>query len=601
MSNENALPVLAFALNASMQEQYVPEQPKEEPKVEPVEIDASVLLTAAPSKFAPLFDLLYSLIIDYDESGDGKVGAKDTLSHIRSIAQPVLKQYKNELPGLKDAVAATLMGKEKTSRLYELGVEIKDAFASFHQESYGMTSVDLDILKGIALYLRTDSEAALTRLKKFASITGSPFITQKLTPKHNDQKTTRGKLEKLLRSVVGRSDVTLTADEANIIKQTKPEVYKEYLALRKEFNQSWRDFLVALVRKSGKQAIPYEEVIGAMDAAGLHHLMPRGFTGLVDDLGKLYTADGQPLAGAPSAVTFPEVKMNPHYGRPNGGDWVMQALRMDGSPGPYYYTEHFAKSQAKAKFAKVADLSKKMESIHHKWLNDLRKFDEHNPNCVIAAILECLFVFSARVGGAGNGTGGQSTYGISTLLVQHAKIDPSGNIVLRYKGKAGVPTKHVIPKQSSTPEMKMLYRAVYTLLQNKDPKERIFTVTMPNGRRKNIPGGLINGRFKALGAGNDVTVHKIRTYVGTKVFEELANHRLQNGKKPKDDKQMLEWINDMAADVGKKLNHMKTTSSGLKVTGTTALSNYIDPTVVVWLCREWGRRPPKFLEKFDVV
>lgn len=584
MMTNNATPVLAsFLLPA------------------PLKVNAATLIVAAPSKFAQLFDLLYSLIIDYIETGDGKTGERDTLQHIRTVAPDVYKKYRKQLPGLKDAVHAAIAGSEKTSALYELGVEIKNAFPQFRQEAFGMSHADLEVLNDIGRYLRTDAESALVKLKKFAAITGSPFVTGKFTPKTEGQGSARKKLEKLLGVLVGRKDVTLTADEATVIKDTKPEVYKEYLALRKEFNQAWRDFLVAFIRQSGRHTVPYVEVLKAMDANGLQHLMPRGFTGQIDDRGRLYTKDGHDmLNGAPSAVTFPSMRMNPHFGQANGGDWVTQAIRADGSDGPYYYTETFVKQQAKQKFEKVATLSEKMDGIRARWIQELRQFNEMNVNSVMAAILECLYEFSARVGGAKNSTGGSSTYGISTLLVKHARIDASGNIILRYNGKAGVLTKHVIMKQAPTPQGKMLYKAVVQLLQNKLPKEPIFTVTLKNGARKIIPGARINQHFRALGAG-DVGVHKIRTYHGTKLFQEQVDALIAAGKKPKNEAQMLEWINKMATVVGKKLNHMKTTSVGTKVTGTTALAAYIDPSLVVSVCRGWGYRPPKFLERFDVV
>ena len=45
---------------------------------------------------------------------------------------------------------------------------------------------------------------------------------------------------------------------------------------------------------------------------------------------------------------------------------------------------------------------------------------------------------------------------------------------------------------------------------------------------------------------------------------------------------------------------MRRTATGTKVTGMTAINNYIDPVVMVAYFREMGYRPPKFLERFEV-
>jgi translation initiation factor 2 alpha subunit (eIF-2alpha) len=135
------------------------------------------------------------------------------------------------------------------------------------------------------------------------------------------------------------------------------------------------------------------------------------------------------------------------------------------------------------------------------------------------------------------------------------------------------------------------------LIDGKQPKDRVFTVD--KGERK-IPvnANVVNSYFKSLGAPEGTTVHKIRTFRGNFLFSQLMEKAME--KPPKDERKAMEVFTKMGEQVGKLLNHVRTMSSGgTKVTGTTALQNYISPEVQIHYWRELGFRLPKFLEKFD--
>jgi DNA topoisomerase IB len=285
--------------------------------------------------------------------------------------------------------------------------------------------------------------------------------------------------------------------------------------------------------------------------------------------------------------------MNPKYGKPGGGDWVFKAVRYDGSDGPYYYTVAFKRAQAKQKFERVALFTDKVDGMRKKWIAQLKKFNVEDPKSVCALILELLYTFSARIGSAKNATEGSPTFGISTLLVKHAKLEPNGAITLRYKGKGGIPTVHKL--SNSDPIMKIMLKALHELIDEKDVKEPIFTVPSSRGYKR-ITGQMVNNYFRALGAG-DVTVHKLRTLRGTQLFQDLAQKLSDQGKKPKNDTQAKAFLTKMATEVGKELNHVRSTSTGMKVTPATAIANYIDPTAVASVFRDWGFRPPAVVEK----
>lgn len=551
------------------------------------------LLTA--SRLTPLIEILYVILIDRAQGSGGKPD-EDTSLELNTLAKEILPVWGKAVPGLRDALLNILRGRDKEETYVQLGQLVKK-LAPMGKSDKEVPTEDLDLLNALGMYFRTDSPNALAKLTKFASLTKSPWIVQRLAPKVGNQQDTKKALETLLVSLVGRTDTALTLEEAVKVKEVKPEAYKAYLALRRQFNQSWRDALVAFIRKSGQDKVPYVKALEYLKLNGIDHLMPIGFTGMIDDLSRLYTSKGVAIDGVPNAITFPSVTMNPNYGRAGGGDWVFMANRVNGDPGPYFYTSDFKKGQSKAKFAKVADLSKKMESMRKKWFAKVKAFDITQPTCVTAVVLEILFEFAARIGSVGNKAGGQSTYGVGTLLVKHAIIDPTGNITLRYKGKDGVATRHKL--LSSDPYTKYVLLALHKLLTGKDPKDRIFTY-VKNGRHIPISPANVNSFFHACGAPEGVTVHKIRTYTGTKIFTELMNEQFEKTKQPKTEKEAMVIFQKMAEAVGKRLNHIRTMAAGgTKVTGTTALSAYIDVAIQILFWRRLGLRLPKYLEKHD--
>lgn len=538
------------------------------------------------SQLVSLLEICYTLIVDYLESGAERRPAKATEEELRQLAKPAVAQWGKQFPSLRDAVNTALAGRNKAEQLALLGQEIKEQFPELRKNER-FTAEELEVLNALGAYLRTDSEPALMRIKKMAGIVSNPFISQFFAPKAGTQDKSSDSLRRVVKKLVGRDDIALSIDESNQAKELHPDLYKAYLALRREYNQVWKDSLVSYVRNSGKPRVPYQEVLSHLKANNLSHLLSEGFTGHIDDRGKLYTPEGHAIDGAPNAVTFPSVEMNKNYGKAGGDNWVMRAVRNDGSPGPHYYTTDFKKAQAREKFQKVAELSGKIESMQRKWFQLVRKFNMQDPKSVGAVVLEVLYEFSARIGTPGN-----STFGIATLQVRHVSIDSAGNIVLRYKGKDEVPFKHVL--MASDPVQKYVVAAIHQLMADKAPKDKLFTF-IANGRMRPVTPAMVNAEFKAFGA-EGVTVHKLRTFRGTALFRELMESIT---KPPKDEKACLDLFNKMAEAVGKKLNHVRRTSTGTKVTGMTAINNYISPELMVAYFREMGFRPPKFLEKFD--
>lgn len=545
------------------------------------------------SRATPFIELCYALAVSKIE-GLSKPD-EETKLEIVSLAKEVLPIWGPSIPDLRDICQSILKGKNTENAYHTLGVILRKLVPEGKGDDQ-VPLVDLELLQALGAYFRSDSEAAKAKIIKFASLTKNPWLVQRLAPKAGNQHDVRSDLEALVQKLVGRKDTVLALDEAPKVKAINPEGYAEYLRLRRSFNQSWRDALVAFIRKSGHEKVDYDKALEYLKLNGIEHMMPTGFKGQIDDLSRLYTTKGVAIEGVPNAVTFPTVTMNPNYGKPDGGDWVFMARRVDGSPGPYFYTSNFKKGQAKAKFSKVAGLSTKIEGMRRKWLAKVRQFNVSRPDDVAAVVLEILYEFAARVGSPGNGAKGQSTYGVSTLLVKHVFSDASGNIVLRYKGKDGVATKHKLIK--SDPVQKLLIQIITDLCSDKAPVERLFTYER-GSKRVPINAAQINQLFKACGAPEGVTVHKIRTVNGTRIFTELMAEMLDK-KMPRNEKEAMAIFTKIAEACGKRLNHIRTTASGdTKVTGATALASYVDPSVQILFWSTVNFRIPKYLEKYS--
>lgn len=556
-----------------------------------------MLITA--SILANLLEVLYVLAIDWQESGEGKAQS-DTAAELKQLAPRALRNWKQALPALEPAIKSAISGQNKVESLVSLGQELKDQFQLF-RKNHDFTAQELDVLNALGAYMRTDSENAMKKLVKLANITQSVWVAQKLRPDVGSQGQSEGALRKLVKKMAGRDDVSLTLEESKVAREAYPEVYKEYLQLSRAFNQVWKDALVNYVRQTKKRLVPYQDVLDFMKANGIQNKLPLGFTGLMDDQGKLYTRDGDSIDGVPNALTSPTVKMNPKYGPES--PWVFMAVKADGSAPTYFYTSDFKKSQAKSKFTKVKDLTARIPQMRAKWFMNVKKFNQENVTSVASVILELLYQYSARVGTTGN-----STYGCGTLLVKHLKKEPNGDYVIRYLGKDSVPTKHVV--RASDPEQRFLVVALDQLVANKGPKDKVFTSTSKTGRPKLVGPVAVNKLFKELAGTSEITVHKLRTYRGTKLFQELADEMIPKlqpkveklaQKNPRlAEKLVLEEFKKIAEQVGKLLNHVRRGAAGAKVTGVTAIANYIDPQCSITFFRNLDTRPPKMLEKFDV-
>lgn len=391
----------------------------------------------------------------------------------------------------------------------------------------------------------------------------------------------------------GIKSCVISKDDAPAVKERYPEGYKEYLKLRREFNAVWKQELFFYCDDRETDKVPMEEFLEYLKEQKIEHTIPSGFTGIIGVNTKWYTEDGNLIEGVPSAVMFPTVKMNPN--RSEDSPWVFMAVKEDGTGGNYFYTRDFKKASRTKKFEKVGELLHKIDDIRESWMEEILNFEPTNPNSVAAVILELLFQFSARIGSEGNGTKeGVKTYGICTLRKKHCRI-VNGNLILSYLGKDGVKTKHVFkPKDENE---RWIVKIVECLADGKNPKDYLFTYRTGNEKDKPVRPNVVNKLFKELGS-DSCTVHKLRTYQATKLALELIDKLKQYRKHFHSQKDAKDALTKIAEEVGKKLNHVRRTKEGTQtITGTTALTNYIDVAAQVEFYKHYDIPFPKNLEK----
>lgn len=497
------------------------------------------------------------------------------------------REAKTSLPSLKDVMKEYVKGNEVD--LTSIGVDLKDVTKRAMRDPKAKAAW-IGTLKDFGLWFRVGSERSLQKLAKAGVELRMPWLNKLFTKEVGSQNAVSKSLTKLIKSVTRRSALTFSDEEALALKAKAPAIYKEYLRLRREYNQVWKDALATFVRSSGKNLVPFTTAARFLQKKNIEHTLPEGFTGLIDANGLWYTEDGKKINGVPSSRIFPRVQMNPN---PEKDNYVFTAIREDGGR-QHFYTAEFRTGQSARKFKVARTLGKSIDKIRRKWSPFIKNFDESDPRCSASLIMEMLYVYSARIGSKGNKTDGKATYGISTLRMSQCRWLSDGGLKIKYPGKKGVMTEHIL-RPTSTPN-KIRLKAFNFLLEDKARDDFVFTHRLKNGERKPVGGRFVNQLFKTFGAG-DATIHKLRTLIATSMMEEALNDLYAKKASYRDPKLFLVDLQKLALKVGKTLNHMRTTKEGTEVTGATALQSYIDPSLIAEAYEHYQIARPTWLDK----
>jgi DNA topoisomerase IB len=530
----------------------------------------------------------------------------ETNKELKTLATSVASGAKRAESMMSVDVVSTLIRIVKGEEVDhdELKARMKELRAGVREEIKTDTKFShttIDFLKCTTAYLINNGEPAIRKLRTLVNETGDKAFIKVLTPEPKSQKDFIKPLEKIVQAVGKRKGTQLTKEEMQKLKAKNRDVFREYKRLRTAYNAVWRDELVAFVNKSGKKAVPYKDIYNYLNSKKIDNPLTPGFDGLMDANGKIYTKAGKAILGSiPTKDSGFVIRMNPDYDPKEDNEFVYNTVRVsDDKVSQHVYTKSYRKGANEVKFAAVQALMKKINMIQKTWLPLLRRHD-FSRACVAATVLQTVWAFGARLGTKGNATqttrGRVSTYGIATLERRHVKID-GNTVTLQYPGKDAVRQIHVINGGASQ-EAKFMASNIIMFCKNKQPNDKVFQYEDDRGRLHAISGGELRGIFRKLGAPAKSTPHKVRHVKGTQLFMDLvAQHKKEMTPGSMTQAQGDKLFKEICTQVGALLGHVRGVGKQQKVTGATAMGNYIDPNVMIQFYKALDLRMPKNLEK----
>jgi Eukaryotic DNA topoisomerase I, catalytic core len=453
----------------------------------------------------------------------------------------------------------------------------------------GMTANLRTFLANIFTYFNSKSVASFKSITNNVRFLNDPKLSALL-----HQSTTTIDVEPVKRYLAfvrrksGRKDAQyFTKDEKDALSERDLNADKQ---LRKDAATANKARVQALVRDSGKMTIPAQDAKKQLaDEGFVHWQIPKGFTGHIDETGKLHTHTGLPLAtGQVGGV----VKMNPNWNAKTDNTYYAKGKGELAKGGGHIYTENYTKNKRGAKKGDdTADLESRLDGMQKEWRKDLTK--GQGDDKLLGAMLEAMYQTSSRIGGDNNKTDGEKTYGLTTWLSKHVKVNAGGSLVITYKGKKGMTQRHVI--QPNDPVRTALIKYMAKLKQGKGPNDELWT----NDDGNVATAGNLRAYVKSMGYMGHV--HALRHVKADRLWKEgIAQKRLKKNPTPKE---VDNYHKALSMAVGKALGHKRTKvdpntgKSFEENVGTTAQQSYISPGLQQDLYTKNGVPIPKWLEK----
>ena len=390
---------------------------------------------------------------------------------------------------------------------------------------------------------------------------------------------------------LGGQGADLTADQRKIARDTKPNMYNDFLTLRRSVMSQSKDFVQNWVRTNSDEngLADYQQLLGELNQYFPIHDFPSGFIGKIDDMSRPYTNKGRLVQNFPRGGV---VIMNPDYNENKDDSYVFRSRAVNAEGDTWHYT---IKNRAKSKrdiFKTVEKLGEKIVKVRKRWLPLLKNIeDEPTDEQQYAMILEIIYHTQARIGSTRGSTKvdgqNQKTYGLSVIQFRHLRFTGNNRLCIKYAGKAAKVQKHILTRGMG----KGVRNIIDTLKELKSrykPTDSVFV------REKGtvISGRDVNAYLRRLGAPKKATIHKFRHLKGVQMMNKIIeNHPFKD--KPATSLQVKRWLQKEAESIGEQLGHF----SGEKVTGNTALQNYVSPKSLTRIYREAQALPHPSLLK----
>lgn len=468
----------------------------------------------------------------------------------------------------------------------EFEAEMRPFLPDFNDD-VDITKAELGLIKDSFLYMRRDSQPALTRLARNVSVLGDPLINRVYLFKQSDQAEppadtrTAKEMAKIVERIFGeKGDPILTLNEMRDLAEENPKLAEKYKELRKVFVANYKTSLLHFIRSSGKPVVDVKIVRKYLEAKGCNNI-PKGFVGGIDEVGKLYTTEGKQLGG----MLIGEVAMNPKYNPRTDDTYVCYLVS---NPSQQLRTIDFVAGNRSKRFAVVKHFIEHVEEYRKKWLNDLKSPDDKT--AILAAMVETIHQTQARIGGDSTNKEGEDRFGLSTILLSHAKM-VNGGFEFEYAGKKGTVQRHVLPPNTVT--NKRVIAIIKKCLANKKRTDLVFTY-----RGKHLDGNTVNRYLRSIGVPNGITAHKFRHLAGTKMAQEIIS---QAPFSPRDkgftQASVEKWLKEALIPVGAMLHHRTGSGDKEKVTAMTAIKSYIAPELLHEFFGKLKLRVPDWIPK----
>jgi DNA topoisomerase IB len=456
-----------------------------------------------------------------------------------------------------------------------------------------LTLAEQAVALGVMAWSKTGSQSSYLKLQKFAGAAGMPreALALMAVAESSQEKPARDTVKLLKKHGFDvKPNLRLSPAEAADFLAKNPQAAEQYKVMRKQMLTAFKEALVNYVREKGGAPQPVEDVRKHFQTRGYTVIqIPEGFKGLIGEDGTLFTSKGLKINGGKGASS---VKMNPKYDANEDNGYVFTYMPSEMSEkDTYAFTFEWTQKQGEEKFKKARQLGDKLDTVLAKIHSDMKSKDAKR--AVPATMLTLQYITAMRIGNPGGATKNkdgstETTYGLSTLLVQHVKFK-GPSLTITFHGKAGVAATYgIVPSDMVN---RQLIANIKALMQNPDgtPKGQDDYVFADRTGRYN--SDRVNKYLVAVSGITGITNHKIRHMRGTMLAESL----IAKAPKRMDQKAAEDWFLESMTEVGRLLNHVKGVGTTMKVTPLTAIKNYIDPSVSLGFFKERGLRIPKFL------
>jgi hypothetical protein len=427
----------------------------------------------------------------------------------------------------------------------------------------------------------------------------------------NDMESTLKGYVKQLTGKAGLSVPDAVLKEKMVKQEDLVKKYKNTKALLKTaLGAHIRD----IVGDTGKEHAPIKFVSSQLASRGLPNYFHPGLHKTdkvhVDLDGQFTDARGQKLSVQDPYDHNNKVVINDRYDPSNKGGhgthYVFKVMSPDGSRriGTPSMPLSFSAANKEATFNAVSDVGKNIAAIKVKWRKNLSRGNIESSERVFPNFAELLYWTAMRGGATKNGvtidkkTGKAiPTYGAANFRVKHVKV-LTNEVVINYPGKDNHPQKFTLSSANAVDgdatdktSMNELVKFIGLKVKGKGPNDIVMTV---DGEYMNIDP--FNSWLNTITGHSEFKSHAFRKLLGSQIAEpalEAAIKKVQalkkkSGGKELPQKDVQDVFLEACLEVGMKLGHVR----GDNPTASTAITSYIDPSLMLNFWKEVGYRPP---------